>query len=238
MRGVSLEEIASATRITTRNLEALENEKWDQLPGGVFNRGFIRSISRYLGLDEEVLVAEYVIATNDQPHMAVWADKTEVSKQPVLPWMLAALGLLVLLAGFFLWRDWALVRAAVGGESAPAAAPVKAPANAPAPGAQQPANSAPAPAVVEPETLELKVDAVRATAVKIIADGQTVLDGKMEARDSRTFHAKEKFEVSARDSFALLMELNGQAVPPIGQPGEPGSLTLTRKDLKKPEGPN
>ena len=63
MRGVSLEEISAATRIGTRFLEAIENEQWDQLPGGVFNRGFIRSIARFLGLDEDSLVAEYALGT-------------------------------------------------------------------------------------------------------------------------------------------------------------------------------
>src|SRR3954471_11893835 len=62
MRGVSLEEIAAATRISVRFLEALENETWKVLPGGVFNRGFVRTISRYLGLEEEHLLAEYSLA--------------------------------------------------------------------------------------------------------------------------------------------------------------------------------
>lgn len=63
LRGVTLEEIAAATRISPRFLEALENERWDQLPGGAFNRGFIRSVARYLGLDEENMVAEYALET-------------------------------------------------------------------------------------------------------------------------------------------------------------------------------
>jgi cytoskeletal protein RodZ len=63
MRGVSLEEVSAATRISTRFLEAIESEKWDELPGGVFNRGFIRAIARFLGLDEDGLVAEYALET-------------------------------------------------------------------------------------------------------------------------------------------------------------------------------
>jgi cytoskeletal protein RodZ len=61
MRGVTLEEVSAATRISTRFLEALENEQWDRLPGGAFNRGFIRSVAKFLGLDEESLVAEYAM---------------------------------------------------------------------------------------------------------------------------------------------------------------------------------
>ncbi len=62
LREVSLEEITSATRIGPRFLEALENEEWEKLPGGVFNRGFVRSVARYLGLDEESFLAEYDLA--------------------------------------------------------------------------------------------------------------------------------------------------------------------------------
>ena len=50
LREVTLEEITAGTRIGARFLEALENEQWDKLPGGVFNRGFVRAIARYLGL--------------------------------------------------------------------------------------------------------------------------------------------------------------------------------------------
>jgi hypothetical protein len=67
MRGVTLEEISAATRISTRFLEALENEHWEELPGGVFNRGFIRSVARFLGLDEDALVSEYALETKNRP---------------------------------------------------------------------------------------------------------------------------------------------------------------------------
>src|SRR5271163_4056377 len=77
MRGVSLEEIAAATRISTRFLEALENERWEELPGGVFNRGFIRSVARFLGLDEDALVAEYALETRGRPEPGVVVDPPE-----------------------------------------------------------------------------------------------------------------------------------------------------------------
>jgi len=45
LREVTVHEIASATRIAAKFLEALENEQWEKLPGGVFGRGFVRSIA-------------------------------------------------------------------------------------------------------------------------------------------------------------------------------------------------
>ena len=65
LREVPLNEIASATRIAPKFLEALENEQWEKLPGGVFGRGFVRTIARYLGLSEENLLSEYDMARGE-----------------------------------------------------------------------------------------------------------------------------------------------------------------------------
>src|SRR5215467_11770795 len=59
MRGISLNEIAESTKISRRHLESLENEDFDSLPGGVFNRGFVRAYARFVGIDEEQAVADY-----------------------------------------------------------------------------------------------------------------------------------------------------------------------------------
>src|SRR5580692_889217 len=45
-------------------LRAIEEERFDQLPGGVFNKGFIRAYAKYLGLDEEETITGYVAALN------------------------------------------------------------------------------------------------------------------------------------------------------------------------------
>src|SRR5256885_15785980 len=66
LRGVSRDEICTATRISIRFLEALENEQWSPLPGGIFNRGFVRAVARFLGLDEDDLLAEYDLAMAEQ----------------------------------------------------------------------------------------------------------------------------------------------------------------------------
>ncbi len=65
MRGITLEEIAEATKIGTRSLRALEQQDFDKLPGGIFNKGFVRAYSRYLGLDEEQAVADYLTAVGE-----------------------------------------------------------------------------------------------------------------------------------------------------------------------------
>src|SRR5262244_519132 len=64
MRGVSLEEISGSTKIGTRSLKALEEEDFEKLPGGIFNKGFVRAYAKYLGLDEEQAVTDFLAAEN------------------------------------------------------------------------------------------------------------------------------------------------------------------------------
>jgi cytoskeleton protein RodZ len=57
---LSLDDVSNVTKIGTRMLQAIEEENFDLLPGGVFNRGFIRAYAKHLGLDSEDAVNEYL----------------------------------------------------------------------------------------------------------------------------------------------------------------------------------
>ena len=243
MRGVSLEEISAATRISVRFLQALENEQWERLPGGVFNRGFVRAVSRFLGLEEESMVAEYALATDDQPNIAVWADSGP-AKSDTAQRILLLLVILVVIAGLAAagWYGWRRYAARKHTQSmaqtamAQASPAQTAPRAQGATGGNSPAPAPGSPGAAEPEKLELAVSAGRTTTVTIVADGKTVFDGRIAAGKTQRFAAKEQFEVSASNSTAVLLELNGQTLPPLGPLDQPGRATITRKDLKRSSG--
>jgi cytoskeleton protein RodZ len=109
LREVTLEEITLATRIGPRFLEALENEDWEKLPGGVFNRGFVRSVARYLGLDEEALLGEYDLAHGTQVQPPAEHQSRGIPAAPKWVPFALLLGILVVLAGLiaggvYAWR--------------------------------------------------------------------------------------------------------------------------------------
>ena len=58
-KNISLQEIAESTHISVRFLQAIENDAYDVLPGGVFNRAFVRKFARQVGFDEEQAVNLY-----------------------------------------------------------------------------------------------------------------------------------------------------------------------------------
>ncbi len=264
MRGVTLDEITAATRIGTRFLEAFENEQWDRLPGGVFNRGFVRSIAHYLGLDEENLIAEYMHATSGLTKPSSWLSQMRPAAEPDRRWVPGVVLLLVVAAlaagGWLGWRHYRAAKreraAAVAlnammqqhappeiispspATPAPSPAATSSPTDATDPAAAPAATPAAAPAVDPTAPLKLKIEAGKTTNVRVFADGVKLFDGKIPAGSSMTFEAIDEFQVSARDAGTLLLELNGQTLPPIGPPGKSGKITLTLDSLAQAPGGN
>ena len=60
LRGVTLDELHSKTKIPVRYLEALEKNQFDELPEEVFIRGYIRSVSNVIGAQEDEILSTYM----------------------------------------------------------------------------------------------------------------------------------------------------------------------------------
>src|SRR5215469_13169765 len=113
MRGITLAEIAESTKISSRWLKALEEEQFEVLPGGVFNRGFVRSYARFLGINEEQTVADYVVASNEQEpppdkfpleiHEKTSDSPSLNPKRSILPVVLAFMALILVVGGWAYW---------------------------------------------------------------------------------------------------------------------------------------
>jgi cytoskeleton protein RodZ len=69
-RGISLRQIADATKISIGALEALERSDISRLPGGIFSRAFVRSYATEIGLDPEETVRDFMVQF---PHDSVTA---------------------------------------------------------------------------------------------------------------------------------------------------------------------
>lgn len=119
-RRMTLDEISTSTKIGTRFLIAIEDEQFDQLPGGIFNKGFIKAYARAVGVDEAEAVAYYELATGaSQPEIqpdntlavlaatptaaSIFPDEDSESGISRLPWEWFAVGLLVIAFGLAIW---------------------------------------------------------------------------------------------------------------------------------------
>lgn len=65
-RNISLREISEQTRISMRFLEAIEADDYRSLPGGIFNRSFIKAHARHVGFDEREALEAYARTAREQ----------------------------------------------------------------------------------------------------------------------------------------------------------------------------
>jgi len=231
LREVSMEELTKATRISARFVEALENEDWAKLPGGVFGHGFVRTIARYLGLNEEALLGEYDSARAEHSPAAPPKPEERIPSPPKwLPAAAVLVALLLVLGLFFtaryVWHLYAAHRAAKKSSAVSLAPQLQSGSTSPGPAEQSPSMA------ISMAPLDLSVSTSAATRVRILADHNLLLDTEMPAGETRHFSANQQFEVTAGDSSAVLLELNGKAMPPLGAPGASGTMVLSQKDLR------
>ncbi|MGE5815624.1 MAG: helix-turn-helix domain-containing protein, partial [Acidobacteriota bacterium] len=59
-KGISLRQIATATKISVASLESLERNDLSKLPGGIFSRAFVRSYAIEVGLDPDETVHRFL----------------------------------------------------------------------------------------------------------------------------------------------------------------------------------
>src|SRR5437867_11131192 len=80
-RGIALRDISEQTRISMRYLEAIETNDYRRLPGGIFNRSFIRAYAKFVGYDEHEAIEEYTRTLREQGESA---DETPKSHRSVV----------------------------------------------------------------------------------------------------------------------------------------------------------
>jgi cytoskeleton protein RodZ len=113
-RGIALRDISEQTRISMRYLEAIEADDYRRLPGGIFNRSFIRAYAKQIGYDEQEALEEYSTMMHErgestdevsarQPRSSVYTDSGG-QRSPLMTLLLAVIILAALSLGA--WAAW------------------------------------------------------------------------------------------------------------------------------------
>lgn len=234
--GLPLEKIAAETRISTRFLVAIENEDFHLLPGGVFNRGFIRSYAERVGLNPEQALADYdrISSAVEEPVEVLRnverasMKKSERSLYPIAGGLLA----LLIIVFYVVTRNGsagsvAEPAATPAPQPAPAAAPVATePVAAPVPGPAIAPAPAPAPAV-ETQPLVLDLNVKDLSWIKITTDGTVALSDNLQPGSKQHFTAKSSIDLMLGNAGGASFTINGREVGTLGKSGEVRQVTIT-----------
>lgn len=230
IRGISLKEIADATKISKRFLEAIERNDHRTLPAPVFTRGFVREYARYVGLNAEEMVNRYNFAAGRDDRIE---KPPELQKYPLTPVRditpkppakrgippayarvnrnFIALALIAAALASVAW--WAVQHKRFeldsAGETVTAAMPVTA-TQVTAPALTQ------ATPPVDESKLQLVVQANGNSWIELEADGERVFRDELLANASKTFEARETFRfVRIGNAESISLTLNGTRMPPL-----------------------
>jgi len=119
-RGIALAAITDETKISSRHLAALESEKFDDLPGGVINKGIVRGYARVVGLDSEAWVDRFMSAyqssgqlKDDDASWIAFAENVGKSRpladRPEVRLKVTGLAVLVVVLATLGWLVWNFV---------------------------------------------------------------------------------------------------------------------------------
>lgn len=227
-KGYSLADVERETSIRSRYLEAVENDEYDKTPGEVFVKGIIRNYGNFLGLDGMELVTQYKasaagvaaeaarskgirevekvrlnIQLKDKRDIGSGTGKFEMPKLPMKQIAAGVACLAVLAAGYF-----AIPAAIDYAKNLPKDEPKQV--------EQAKPESKPA-AVTDKVTVELEAEG--SCWLEATADGKEVFAGMMQAKDKKSFEAKEKLVIKYGNIGAMKIKVNGEAVDLKGEHG-------------------
>lgn len=233
-RDISISEVAEQTRISALYLEAIENDDYRTLPGGIFNKGFVKSFAKYVGLDEHEALQDYaqIVAADEasQPESQPSTYRPEVltddsRRGSLLPTIIFS----VLILGLMAWGINALVKYVQSPENVSAGGNGEEAANVntgktPAPPANTNTDSnqktEPLPST---DSIKVKVSTTTGDPLSITATA----DGKPQSIElnsslkERTFEAKESVRLSYYKGLAEIvsLEINGRKIEtPVAPP--------------------
>ncbi|HEV8438795.1 MAG TPA: RodZ domain-containing protein [Methylomirabilota bacterium] len=244
-RAASLEEMAHATRVSVRQLEALESDGFAELPSPVFVKGFIRAYCHFLGASPDQALARYRDILGEPPS----SERANTSTRPAPSWsaspVFISLILLVAFGGGLLALNMAIKRGpkAVVPPIAPAVSvDPSSTSPASAPRVTQPSRQAPAPAVSPTMTpppspaasptapppptalgnvggQRLHAKAVEETWIRVQTDDGRVVEELLTVGATREWTTAKRFVLTVGNAGGLELVLNGRTLPPLGGRG-------------------
>jgi cytoskeletal protein RodZ len=212
-----LSEVAEQTRISPIYLESIDNDDYRNLPGGIFNRGFVKSYAKYVGVDEQEALLDYSRLQNElesapaEEQQRVYRpevltdDRSGSSNAPTI--IMATIILAVMTVGVLLLVNY--LRKPTEPQTVQVAKPTPVTQTTP----DTPAESSPSIAPTM-ETLKVEFRALNdPVSLTATADGK-ISSNVVTAGSSMTFEPKQALKLSYSKSLAQGVELviNGKTI--------------------------
>lgn len=226
-RGISLTEISQATKMNLLFLHALEEDRFDRLPGGMFPRAMVRAYARAVGGSEQEIVDIY---NRQFPPPPPPPEPPAKNRKPLLRFT-ASLALLLLLAGggFVYLKMERDVRVASARFEQVDVSP--APASSSLISTEIRQETAPA-SRPQPIGLELQILVLEECWLSLSADGAVVDRRLLRKGEAFSYHADNNFEALVGNAGGVKLVVNGEVWENLGHPYDVKKIRIENDDGK------
>jgi cytoskeleton protein RodZ len=240
-RKISLAQIAADTRISLRYLESLEEGRYQDLPGGMYNRAFLRAYCESLNLNQQEIIRRYEAEISpplDRPlkskaHIA--QKNASLRPSPVVVWSMM---LLISAAGIFFSRKWIATVFSPYFSHRPAASVAQELSRHPAPATEQPLATA-APDATPPTPAQNTTAEPPAVAAPVASASVSPVDQVVATTDSKELgsqasqsHPSLRLEIEATADCWISVDRDGNpAVRKLLKPGEAQAVSASEQLL-------
>ncbi len=232
-RGLSVLDVASATRIRRTLIDAIEADDFAACGGDFYARGHIRSIASVVGIDPAPLLAEFDMwqaAPAPRPTEAVFEPATSPRFDRRGPnWSAAMAAALVVVLVYGAAQAINSLTDNEGSPSADSSPSASAPAQSAKPSTPAPSPTAVAQAPRNKVTVVLRardLSWVQATT----ASGKELFQGLVQKGERKTFTDKQRVRLVVGDAGAVVLTVNGTPVGSPGRSGQVARVQFTRQD--------
>lgn len=229
-RGVPLEDAHRQTKIHTRILQAMEEDRAGEVLDPAYAKVFLKKYAAFLQLDPAPLVQEYLRVEPPPP-----ATPQDASESPGARWVLPVIVAAVALIGIGFLAVLAKDLARTVTASSPAATGAPKPA---APSSSKPEPSPPPTApkalVQKSQPLKLSIKAAQDCWMQVKADDTVLFQNILAKGREEVWTAHEALELWVGNAAALTLTLNGHPLEPLG-PGVLKGIRVTRYGLQLPK---
>ncbi len=225
-RNMELRDIAGTTKISVGALEAIEQNDFGSLPGGIFTRAFVRAYASEVGLEPEQTTRDFMAqAPVEAAHDAARIEEGQMpSARQVLETVFKLLVVGVPLAGLIF----------LGLRGIPAFSPDPGDAGAPVEAAPPPAPPPPAaPVGVEEaappveESLAIVLRPRGESWVSLTVDGEVVVSRIMQAGEEESYEAEREITLNVGNAGGFDFTINGLPARSLGSQGEVRTARIT-----------
>ncbi len=236
---MTLREVSASTKIPVSKLQAIERDEIENLPGGIFTRGFVRSYAEAVGLDPQDTLARFEARFPDEASVATLhatiegRANEEFAKRQRTARGVVQLGLLMVplvawLLVVVLSDDRPPPMPASPGDTGPASAP----ASEPFPASQaeppvDPAARAEAPPPADVGRLTMEISPTSDCWVLASVDGDTVISRVLGSGEREVLAAQEVIDLRIGDAGAFVFTINQRPGRSLGASGEVVNMRVT-----------